>query len=100
MNKGKKENNNAPIPIEIEELPNTTEEVPPVLPKPQTLSQDHEKLCCTKENQMPRASINHPTQIKGENLEQNDRQLTTQLLSLSSSNISQELKQSCSNIMA
>merc|ERR1712032_692222 len=49
---------------------------------------------------MPRASINHPTQIKGENLEQNERQLTTQLLSLSSSNISQELKQSCSNIMA
>ena len=73
MNKGKKENNNAPIPIEIEELPNTTEEVPPVLPKPQTLIQDHEKLCCTKENQMPRASINHPTQIKGENLEQNER---------------------------
>ena len=65
LNKGGKENNSAPIPIEIEGVP--------VLPKPQTLSQDHEKLCCTKENQLPRASINHPTKIKGENLERNER---------------------------
>ena len=68
MNNWKRENNIALI--EIEKLPNTTEEAL-VLPKPQTPSRDHEKLCF-KENPMPQDPMTHPTNIKGENLERND----------------------------
>ena len=68
MTNWKRENNIALI--EIEKLPNTTEEAL-VLPKPQTPSRDHEKLCF-KENPMPQDPINHPTKIKGENSERND----------------------------
>ena len=68
MKNWKRENNIALI----EDLPNTTEEEALVLPKPQTPSRDHEKLCF-KENQMSRDPLNHPTKIKGENLERNER---------------------------
>lgn len=95
--------------INIGDLQGKTEEMPALL-NPQASSQDDVRYeTMTKDNQMSEASISQPAKIKRPNLDVDQtnrnlrnlpKQLTSQLLNLSSSNISQELKHSCSNIVA
>lgn len=93
-NQSIKENNEASIKIE-ELIPKTTEKVP------QTSNQDHE-LCITDHQSAKIKGSNSEIAQFDSNQRNNNlpKQLASQLLSLSSSNISQELKQSCSNIVA